>query len=64
MWKVLAKLGAAVLATVGIDMAVDSYQDYSAQQAEAAQDAKEAKMGKIILAAAALFFGYKLLTKK
>lgn len=64
MWGALVKLGAAVLATIGIDMAVDSYQEYSAAQKEAAMDAKEAKAGKIILVAAALFFGYKLLTKK
>lgn len=61
MWGALAKLGGAILATVGIDYAVDAYKE---NQAEAAQDAREVKLGKYILMGAALFFGYKLLTKK
>ena len=61
MWGALAKLGGAILATVGIDWAVGAYQD---SQAEAAQDAREQKFGKYILIAAALFFGYKLISKK
>ena len=61
MWGALAKLGGAILATIGIDYAVDAYKE---NQAEAAQDAKEQKIGKIILVGAALFFGYKLLTRK
>lgn len=64
MWGTLAKIGGAILATVGLDWAVDKYQDNQAQAAAAAQDSKEAKLGKMILAAAALYFGYKLLTKK
>ncbi len=61
MWGALAKLGGAILATVGIDFAVDAYNN---NQAEKAQDEREQKIGKIIIMAAALFFGYKLLTKK
>jgi len=57
MWGALAKLGAAILATVGIDYAVDSYKD---SQATAAADAKDAKVGQIIIGAAALFVAYTL----
>ncbi len=61
MWGALVKLGGAILATVGLDYAVDSYKS---NKAEAQADANEAKIGKIIIAAAALFFGYKLITRK
>ncbi|MBQ8671607.1 MAG: hypothetical protein IJ525_03695 [Alphaproteobacteria bacterium] len=61
MWGALAKLGGAILATIGIDYAVDSYKE---SKAEEVQDAKEATFGKYVILAAALFFGYKLLTKK
>lgn len=64
MWGALAKLGGAILATLGLDYAVDTYKEYSASQQEAALDAKEAGYGKYIVIAAALFFGYKMLTKK
>ena len=61
MWGALAKLGGLVLTTIGIDYAVDSYREKSAEEA---QDAKEANIGKYVVLAAALFFGYKLLTRK
>ena len=61
MFGAIAKLGGAILATLGIDYAVGAYKD---SQAQAAQDEREQKIGKIIIMAAALFFGYKLLTKK
>lgn len=61
MWGTLAKLGGAILATIGIDWAVGEYKE---NQAVAAQDAKEAKLGKALLIGAALYFGYKLMTKK
>lgn len=61
MWGALVKLGGLVLTTIGIDYAVDSYKEKSATEA---QDAKEAKIGKYIVLAAVMFFGYKLLTKK
>lgn len=64
MWGALVKLGGAVLATLGIDYAVDAYKENQAANAEAAQNAKEATWGKYVLVGAALFFGYKLLTKK
>lgn len=64
MWGALVKLGGAVLATLGIDWAVNEYSDYQAAQAEAKQDAKEAKLGKLLVIGAALFFGYKLLVRK
>lgn len=60
MWGALAKLGGAILATIGIDFAVDSYKE---NKKEEAADAKEAKLGKILVAGAALFFGYQLLKK-
>ena len=61
MWGALAKLGGLVLSTIGINYAVNSYQEKNA--AEAA-DAKDANIGKFVLLGAVLFFGYKLLTKK
>ena len=61
MWGALAKIGGAILATVGLDYAVDAY---TSNKAEEAQDTKEAMIGKYVVLAAALFFGYKLLTKK
>lgn len=61
MWGTLAKLGGLVLTTIGLDYAVDSYKEKSAAEA---QDAKEANIGKYVVLAAALFFGYKLLTRK
>lgn len=64
MWGAIAKLGGALLAGLGIDWAVDTYKENQAANAVAAQDAQEANWGKYILVAAALFFGYKLLTKK
>ncbi|MBO6290589.1 MAG: hypothetical protein J6N45_09780 [Alphaproteobacteria bacterium] len=60
MWGALAKLGGAILATVGIDYAVDSYKE---NQAAAAADEKDAKIGKILVGAAALFVGYQLLKR-
>lgn len=64
MWGAIAKLGGAILAGLGIDYAVGAYKENAAANAAAAQDAQEANWGKYILTAAALFFGYKLLTKK
>lgn len=60
MWGALAKLGGAILATVGLDYAVDSYKE---SQAQAKADENEAKMGKVLLGAAALFLGYQLLKR-
>lgn len=61
MWGALAKLGGLVLTTFGINYAVDAYNDKTATEQA---DAKDANVGKFVLMAAALFFGYKLLTKK
>lgn len=61
MWGALLKLGGALLTGLGIDYAVDAYKE---NQSEAAADAKEASWGKYIVMAAAVFFGYKLLTRK
>lgn len=64
MWGALVKLGGALLAGLGVDYAVDSYKEYTAEQKEKALDSKEANWGKYIVIAGALFFGYKLLTRK
>lgn len=64
MWGAILKFGGALLAGLGLDYAVDAYKDNQAANAEAAQNAQEANWGKYIVIAAALFFGYKLLTKK
>lgn len=61
MWGALAKIGGLVLSTIGINYAVESYQEKTATEA---QDAKEANVGKFILLGAILFIGYKLVTKK
>ena len=61
MWGALAKIGGLLLSTIGINYAVNAYNDKTA--AEAA-DAKDANVGKYIMFAAVLFVGYKLLTKK
>ena len=61
MWGALAKIGGLILSTVGINYAVDAYND---KTAAAAADAKDANIGKYIMLAAVLFVGYKLLTKK
>lgn len=64
MWGAIAKIGGALLATLGLDYAVDSYNEYSTAQKEAALDSREAKWGKFILMGIAAIVGYKLLTKK
>ena len=61
MWGALAKIGGLILSTIGINYAVSSYQE---KQAAEEQDAKEATIGKYLLAAVVLFVGYKLVTKK
>lgn len=61
MWGALAKIGGAILGTLGLNYAVDSYNEYSAEQKQAEQNAK---IGKVILAAVVVFVGYKIITKK
>lgn len=61
MLGAFAKLGGLLLTTFGIDYAVNTYKD---KTAAAAADTREANIGKVLLIAAALFFGYKLLVRK
>ncbi len=61
MWGALVKIGGLILSTVGINYAVDAYND---KTAAAAADAKDAKIGKFLMLGVVLFVGYKLLTKK
>ncbi len=60
MWGALAKVGGTVLAGLGIDWAIGSYQESAA---EAAQREKNQQIGKGIVGAAAIYLGYLLLKK-
>lgn len=60
MWGVLAKIGGAILTGLGVEWAVDSYNE---SQAEAEQKQKNINTGKVIIGAASIYLGYLLMRK-
>lgn len=60
MWGALIKLGGAILATVGLDYAVDNYKE---NQAQAAAQQRDAKVGQALIGISALYVGYLLLKR-
>lgn len=60
MWGAFAKIGGAILTTLGVDWAINSYQQSAA---EAEQQQKNIQTGKAIVGIAAIYLGFLLLKK-
>ena len=64
MWGTLAKIGASIVAGLGIDWAYDSVKESQAEAKEQAQMEKQAKWGKWLLIGAMVFLGYSVMSKR
>lgn len=60
MWGALAKVGGTILAGLGLDWALNSYEENQAQQE---QQAKNINIGKVIVGASAIYLGYVMMKK-
>lgn len=64
MWGTLAKVGASLLAGLGIDWAYSTVKENQEDAKEQAQMDKQAKWGKYILIGAMLLLGYSVMGSK
>ncbi len=60
MWGAIAKVGGTILAGLGLDWALNSYEE---NQTAAAQQSKNINIGKFIVGASAIYLGYVMLKK-